>query len=443
MKRLYLYIFIALLFSNCEENSIGISSPINTEPSNVEVAVNKKGVAFTNKKEAWSHKTSDLKAHWMYSWGNVFRDEIPENVEFVPMFWGRNSVNDDNINRIKGLVAEGKVKYVLGFNEPDGESQANMTVDEAIELWPRLEEIGVPLGSPATVSPENDWMMEFMRRADAEGLRIDFIAVHHYGGNSATSLISKLNRAYQNFGERPIWITEFAVADWNASSPANNRYSSAEVIDFMEQLLPALDNIEWLHRYAWFSGTNAPLISSALFTDDNEITDVGIFYANHSPNSIIGPGIDTEFEPVANPDELVQNPGFETGTISPWGGFKNGILGSGGVIEPFAGGFSGRIENGDGSLFTVVSVEAGQSYRLSYYSRWLEQAPQPFTPTIRNNDGNALLFRTDETPVSIDWVQTTYDFTIPDGVSDIRVVFFKANGFPPFFLDDVSIKKVD
>ena len=40
----------------------------------------------------------------------------------------------------------------------------------------------------------------------------------------------------------------------------------------------------------------------------------------------IGPGTDTEFEPVVDPDNLFINPGFESGQIAPWGGFKNGVL---------------------------------------------------------------------------------------------------------------------
>lgn len=294
-------------------------------------------MAFTNKAKDWSHKTSDLKAHWMYSWGNSISEAIPEDVEFVPMFWGKGSVNDDNINRIKALAEEGKVKYILGFNEPDGESQANMTVDEAIELWPRLEEIGVPIGSPATVHPDNQWMQEFMQRATEEGLRVDFIAVHFYGGPNPTNFISLLNKTYQLYDNRPIWITEFAVADWNATSASNNRHSVAEVEAFMAEVLPTLDNINWIHRYAWFSGTNPPLVTSALFNDDSEITSVGQMYANHQPNEDIGEGVDTNFEPEVDPDELLLNPGFETGSISPWGGFKNATVSASDTFTPFAG----------------------------------------------------------------------------------------------------------
>ncbi len=447
MKKLvYLLSFvltITLIAISCSDSSVGTTDN-NDNGENGVATTGKKGVAFTNNAERWSHKTSEQKAHWMYSWGNQLREEIPDNVEYVPMFWGRGSVTDENINRINQLIDEGKVKYVLGFNEPDATPQANMSVDEALELWPKLEEINAPLGSPATVSPDNDWMMEFMERADNKGLRVDFIAVHHYGGTNVGNFINKLSTAYNNFGQRPIWVTEFAVADWNASTPAENRYSVAEVLDFMEQALNALDEIEWVERYAWFSGTNGPLYPSALFDEDNQITEVGEFYANHRPNLDIGPGQDTEFEPEVDPDEFVQNPGFETGQLSPWDGFKNGLIEIGGPIEPFEGNFSGRIENGDGSLFQEIEMEPGKTYRLEFYSKWRDHNPNSINPTIRKtSEGRELLFDVTNPPPTTEWEKTEFEFTLPDDIDEIRLVFYKPNGTPPFYLDNVSIRIKD
>ncbi len=74
-----------------------------------------------------------------------------------------------------------------------------MSVDEALELWPQLESLGVPLGSPATVGFNNDWMREFMERADALGLRIDFVAVHSYAGPNVLSFINNLKEAFNAY----------------------------------------------------------------------------------------------------------------------------------------------------------------------------------------------------------------------------------------------------
>jgi hypothetical protein len=283
-------------------------------------------------------------------------------------------------------------------------------------------------------------MTEFMRRADEEGLRVDFITVHHYGGLSVSNFINKLGNTYREYGERPIWITEFAVADWNATSKSNNRFSVSEVKDFMAQVLPALDEIEWVERYSWFSGTNPPLYTSALFDENNEITELGEFYAEHSSNDEIGPGQDTDFEPEVDPDELVINPGFETGQVSPWGGFKNGLIQAGGNIDVYEGNFSGKIENGDGSLFQIFEVEPGVTYSMEFYSKWRDPVNDTMNPTIRNNDGNAKLFDVTNPPLTNVWEQSTFEFTIPDGVTEVKLVFYKTNGFPPFYLDNVSVK---
>ncbi|MEV0408193.1 glycosyl hydrolase [Actinoallomurus sp. NPDC050550] len=38
---------------------------------------------------------------------------------------------------------------LLGFNEPDMAGQANMSVEQALALWPRLQATGMRLGAPA------------------------------------------------------------------------------------------------------------------------------------------------------------------------------------------------------------------------------------------------------------------------------------------------------
>jgi hypothetical protein len=440
-KYLIKLLLLVIVFTSCEPNKIGDFDESKVPGYTVDDAVNKKGVAFTSRSLDWSHKTSAAGAHWMYSWGSELRDEIPDNVEFVPMFWGKGSVNDANIDRVKQLVAEGKVKYILGFNEPDGAAQANMTVDEAIALWPRLEEIGVPIGSPATVSPNNAWMIEFMQKVEANNLRVDFVAVHHYGGPNVMAMVNKLKETYAAY-KRPIWITEFAVADWGAASPSANRYTVAEVIEYMNQGLKALDEIEWVQRYAWFSGTQAPLFTSALFDDDAVITKAGQVYSSHTSNPTIGPGKDTSFTPTVDPDELIVNGGFETGDALPWGGFKNGVT----TLDPFTGNFAGRIEGNDGTLFTVAEVTPGKTYILKFHSKWIENIPNSFSPVLRDDvaGGLGLLERLPEVPKTDQWEESTYEYQIPDGVTKLRIVFYKGKvnpTFPQFFLDDVSLKE--
>ena len=436
-KQVLLLFSLLLVLVSCEKNEIGDFGEAVFKDATPD-AIDKKGVCYTNNAERWSHRASELGAHWMYSWGNVLRDEIPENVEYVPMFWGAGSVNQDNIDRIKQLANEGTVKYVLGFNEPDGASQANMSVDLALEKWPTLEEIGVPLVSPATVNPTNPWMQDFMQRADEQGLRVDYVAVHHYGGDNVLSFISKLKQTYELY-KRPIWVTEFAVADWNAASPENNRFSEEQVMAFMQEALVAMDDIDWIFRYSWFDGRNAPLATSALYYEDNMAqTAVGQLYAGHNPNPEIGPGIDTEFEPETPEGELLINGNFETGQIAPWAGFKNDVVGPA-TTSPYQGNFCGRIKNGDGSLLYIVDVEPETSYTLKFFSKWDEPVSSSFKPRVRNNEGNDLLYTLDFIPQTDTWEETVYEFTVPAGVTTIKLVFYKGQGFPPCYLDNVSL----
>ena len=71
-----------------------------------------------------------------------------------------------------------------------------MSVDRALELWPQLEATGMPLVSPSPVHYDNDWMVEFMRRAGENNLRIDYLAFHWYGGTNAQYFLDLLDQVY-------------------------------------------------------------------------------------------------------------------------------------------------------------------------------------------------------------------------------------------------------
>jgi hypothetical protein len=451
MKKSIILLLAVLFLASCETNVIGDfePSPYLGTGNDTPVNISKKGVAFTNKTKAWSHKTSELTANWMYSWGNVLADEIPENVEYVPMFWGKSSVTDENIDRIKGLIAEGKVKYVLGFNEPDGSTQANMSVPEAIALWPKLEELGVPLGSPATVGYGNEWMKDFMQQADALGLRVDFISLHSYGGANALNFVNILKQAHELYN-RPIWVTEFAVADWNATKPENNRYTEAEVIQFMQDATTAMNSIDWVERYAWFDGSNAALATSSLFDDEAVITTLGEVYAAINPNENIGPGVDTEYTPPVDLDELIVNGHFEGGTYVKtynwgtadmpiaWDGYESGIVETD-VVAAYTGNFSARLKSGSSALTTVVPVEAGKTYIYKLYSKWAEVGVN-MRIVFKDNVANVKIGQSEFLPISVEWTESTGEITIPAGVTDLLISLWNGSD-THFFFDDISLKE--
>ena len=247
----------------------------------------KKGVAFNlGYESSWQERFVKLDPYWHYSWHWEYKANYPSGVEFVPMIWGMGGLTQEKIDYLNNLASDGTIKNVLTFNEPDLGDQADMTVDEAVALWPLLETLSVPISSPATSAPLNNWMREFMNKAEANNLRIDFVAIHIYHRNVAANFLALIEEVYQAYG-KPIWITEFAVRDMDATTSVPNKYSEAYVLSFMNQVLTALDELDYVKRYSWFDpNSNNPkyprLVTSDLISDTNELTPLGDFYNMHT-----------------------------------------------------------------------------------------------------------------------------------------------------------------
>lgn len=227
------------------------------------------------------------KPWWNYTWKIDYYSDQPKNVEFIPMTWGGFNPNV-TLPYIQRLIDDGKITRVLGFNEPDKADQSNMTVDRALELWPYLESLGVPLGSPATAKHpvSSDWFKAFMNKVKEKGYRVDFVCVHDYGGGSVDAFKTKLTSIYNTYDNRPILVTEFAVADWTAEKPENNKHSLSKVKNFMNGALDWMEQNDFVLGYAWFSfGVGeAAGTTSALFDKSNNLTELGKFYSDYKSN---------------------------------------------------------------------------------------------------------------------------------------------------------------
>lgn len=261
----------------------------------------KKGICFTlretGKPGAWKEnipKIDALQPYWNYSWGMERVDQQPAQIAFMPMVWGAWGAKQLQASLdaqvVPGINA-GNVPCVLGFNEPDKAEQANMRFEEALKYWPMLEALNVPLCSPACANPLSDvddstqgvrgtWMRDFMKVADQRGYRMDYIGVHWYGSPSPTAFKRRMIEVYKAYGERPLLITEFAVADWSAKSPNENSLKREDVLAFMKDVLPWMEKQNWIAGYAWFSfEIDDPNGSaSALFDKAGKLTATGRFY---------------------------------------------------------------------------------------------------------------------------------------------------------------------
>ena len=109
--------------------------PNDATPPPIYDGPRKKGIAIHQRSYDWSEKVAAVQPFWSYSWGLRRSQFQPDGVEFVPMQWS-GALSDADAEYLRTQFAAGEVKYLLGYNEPDGERQANMSVARALELWP-------------------------------------------------------------------------------------------------------------------------------------------------------------------------------------------------------------------------------------------------------------------------------------------------------------------
>jgi Glycosyl hydrolase catalytic core len=248
----------------------------------------KKGIGFTLPNEGAENmpKVIRLRPYWNYSWGPKQVAAQPLDIEFVPMIWGGNTaalVQKSLTDFIYPQVASGQSKRLLGFNEPDNVQESNVPVNRALDRWPLLESANVSLVSPACVQPDGPWLKGFIKNATETCKRVDWIGIHWYGLPNVAQFKSKLTATYQLYGgSRPLLITEFALANFTATTLADNKISRASVLAFMKQVLPWLEAQPWIVGYAWFPFSIAQPVgtSSALFNELGELTAAGRFYAS-------------------------------------------------------------------------------------------------------------------------------------------------------------------
>lgn len=178
-------------------------------------------------------------AHWYYNW--MAKKTQNTAVEFVPMIKGAGGIQQ--IGKIKQMQ---KISHLLGFNEPEREKQGNLSVDQAIRLWPKLEKLAkekkLRLGSPACSGVRGmKWMASFMEKAKDKGLRMDFVTLHYYNLSSAG--FEKVVDRFAEDYDLPVWVTEFN--GWSGDEKANYK--------FLKESLKFLEKAKHVERYAYYS----------------------------------------------------------------------------------------------------------------------------------------------------------------------------------------------
>jgi hypothetical protein len=119
-------------------------------------------------------------------------------------------------------------------------------VDQAVAAHKQyiqpLADQGLTIGSPAVTNGGEStkgisYLKQFLSACD--GCKIDFVVAHYYGTDNAQEFKDYLKKFYDTF-QKPVWVTEFGV---NPGQGDANK--------FLQEVLPFLEETEWIHRYAY------------------------------------------------------------------------------------------------------------------------------------------------------------------------------------------------
>lgn len=225
--------------------------------------VSKKGIA--------GNIHAPVKAQWWYNWN---LDQVsPLDVEYVGIRQNRWWPGLDQDWRARG------VNHLLGYNEPDSASQANLAVGDAIGAWPDLLATGLRVGSPAPTDGGQWWLSDFIRQADAAGLRVDFVAVHYYRcyGNpadpdGAAGQFYNYLKGIHDAVQRPLWVTEWNNgANWTSCADPSYAQQQATVARMVEML----ETTPFVERYALYNWVEDV---RRLVWDNGSLTPAGMTY---------------------------------------------------------------------------------------------------------------------------------------------------------------------
>ena len=233
---------------------------------------------------------------WFYDWRNVpsfvgvsASDEY--NIEYCPMIWG-TAWNPDVIR--KYVINHPNCKYLLTFNEPNFEEQANLTPQQASVYWHEIKalanELNLKLISPALNysywdewNTPQKWLDAFFELIPIED--VDGIAIHCYMGYS-DALINFV-KEYINYYKKPVWLTEFCSWDDRHGTPPSDMKKNQR--EYMIDTFNFLETEPNVKRYAWFMAKTSENNAVPHFPwmqllngNNGDLTEIGKIFNNMS-----------------------------------------------------------------------------------------------------------------------------------------------------------------
>ncbi len=402
-----------------------LDSPVKEGYGDGDIA-QKRGFGYNNLSDAQVNAlTSSGKVTWAYDWGatpNESNNIIGAGqIAYFPMLWGDLKAEQelrDYLNANKG-----KVKCLLGFNEPNltwNDGGCQMLPITAAIYWPTLEKIaeeydlilispamqysGAKLSNGKVYSTPESWLDEFIKeykkRNDGKAPRMDYIALHSYMMWPQAVNEGYADKYAKMYG-RKIFMTEFC-SWWQDGGPDN----SPEVqVQKMSQKIEAMDQNPNVAGYAWFmaDGEYNERPWNSLFKDktSSELSLAGKVYAylgnTKGKRFKAGDVIPVyEYTTSSNYDRSKGDKGYE----NPWNGIsENDDAQSKDTVQ-----FVLTFQEGNYANYSVSVPEAGE-YKVTVRSKAVNGSWQDTETTAALQAGAQMLKYTADSECTVAWIK--------------------------------------
>jgi len=219
----------------------------------------KRGLAY-NSASLCTAFLGSSKVTWAYNWASASYG-LSSTLEYVPLLWGLESDKTSVWTKNADAAIAAGSTHLMSFNEPDLAEQANIGyVAAAAAYLTYMQPYAgkAKLGTPAVTNGGSPMGLTYLANfiTACKTCTMDFVTIAYFK--------SYVAQAYAAGGNRPIWITEFGASG-----------SAAEQATFLATVLPWLDSLSYVERYAYFMVSDGSLVSgSALST-------IGAAYASN------------------------------------------------------------------------------------------------------------------------------------------------------------------
>jgi len=280
---------------------------------------------------------------WFYTWGNTPNANATtlsanNNVNFVPMHWGDNSMHPNNMTNIRNWVlarraAGHEVSYIRALNEVNISGQGAILPGNFVygtnsyRGWRAIlqlaRELDLKIVGPTvahgnvtgTLAGPNgrytgeyggaNWIVSFLRAIQSRNNPIRYGTIHDLAA-IAVNTYSSWPSHFSIFAERPratvrrelgididIWVTEWAAwyypyRKFNGTQAGSGpQYRTREMQRrwqawHMSQTIAWMEQSNAVTKYAWYHMTRSTPAPSINLMNGSTPTEIGIIYANAS-----------------------------------------------------------------------------------------------------------------------------------------------------------------